>query len=291
VTQYKLIAVDVDGTLLTSKGTISPRTREALLTATQKGIEVAVATGRRRSTARPILDQLDVPHFLVASQGAAVWRNGEILFHSHLPAESARAALDLIRRHGLATVILGNALREDVIWIDGDWHDNERIASYINRNRHVVREFDPEALEFDPIQFIVMDAQEKLEALDEELTGHTAPPPSEDAPAQSGPDTRRALWRVIFSRNQFTAGPAIEIVGPQTSKAAALGVLCERLRITHHQVIAFGDNINDVEMLDFAGTGVAMGNATADARAAASRIAPSNDEDGIAVVLEELGVV
>ena len=113
-------------------------------------------------------------------------RNGEILFHSHLPAENARIALDVIRRHGLATVILGNALREDVIWIDGAWHDNERIASYVNRNRHAVREFAPEALEFDPIQFIVMDTQEKLEALDEALTGHAAPLPSEDPPAQTG---------------------------------------------------------------------------------------------------------
>src|SRR4051812_40861113 len=67
VTRYGLIAVDVDGTLLTSKGVISPRTRDALHAAVAGGVHLAVATGRRRSTAQPILEQLGVKHFLVAS--------------------------------------------------------------------------------------------------------------------------------------------------------------------------------------------------------------------------------
>jgi HAD superfamily hydrolase (TIGR01484 family) len=291
VTQYKLIAVDVDGTLLTSKGTIAERTRRALRAATERGIHIAVATGRRRRTAEPILEQLGVPHFLVASQGAAVWQNGQILFHSHLPAQNARMALDIVRQHGLTTIILGNALHEDQIWVDGDVRTNERIAAYLSRNKQVVRDFSPEALEHDPIEFILMDSVERLESVDRALTGHVPPPPSEDPPAQAGLDGPGALWRVIFSRNQFTAGAAIEIVGPDTSKAAALAFLCARLGITPQQVIAFGDNVNDVEMLEFAGMGVAMGNATADARAVATRIAPSNDDDGIAVVLEEMRVV
>jgi HAD superfamily hydrolase (TIGR01484 family) len=232
-----------------------------------------------------------VPHFLVASQGAAIWQNGQILFHSHLPAQNARLALDIIRQHSLTTIILGNALREDLIWVDGDVRANERIAAYLSRNQQVVRDFAPEALAHDPIEFILMDTVERLEAVDRALTGHAPPPPSEDPPAQVGPEGTGALWRVIFSRNQFTAGAAIEVVGPDTSKAAALEFLCARLGITPQQVIAFGDTGNDEEMLEFAGMGVAMGNATADARAVATRIAPSNDDDGIAVVLEELRIV
>jgi hypothetical protein len=291
VTQYKLIAVDVDGTLLTSKGTITDRTRRALSAATERGVHLAVATGRRRRSALPILEQLAVPHFLVASQGAAVWRDGMLLFHSHLPAQNARIALDVIREHGLATAILGNALREDVIWVDGHWRSDTRMAAYLRRHMDHVHDFAPEALDHDPVELIVIDAEERLEALDRALTGHRPPPPSEDPPAEEGPSDRGPLWRVIFSRNQFTAGAALEIVGPQTSKAEAIDELCTRLGIGREQVIAFGDNVNDVEMLEFAGTGVAMGNATADARAVASRIAPSNDDDGIATTLEELGIV
>jgi hydroxymethylpyrimidine pyrophosphatase-like HAD family hydrolase len=290
VPQYKLVAVDIDGTLLTSKGTISPRTRQALQGLSAHGVHLAIATGRRRRTAQPIVAQLEAPHFLIASQGATVYEDGAILFHSHLPAPAARAALDIIRRHCLPAAILGNALREEIIWVDGDWRANERLAGYLQRNIQFVRELTPDALEHDPIELIVMDTVDRLRRLDEALTGHRAPPPAEDAPAEQGPDERRPLWRVIFSRFQLAAGAAIEIVGPTTSKANALAFLCGRLGITPQEVLAFGDNVNDLEMLAFAGLGVAMGNATEDARAVADRIAPSNDEDGIAVVLQELGL-
>jgi HAD superfamily hydrolase (TIGR01484 family) len=289
MSDYKLIAVDVDGTLLTSKGTISDRTRDALRRAVAGGAILAVATGRRRRTAEPIVAQLDLPHYLASSQGAAIWQDGELLGHSHLPAPNARVALGLARALGMAAVILGNALREDVIFVDGDWEANAPLASYLTRNRQFLRPFDEEALAHDPIELIYMDAMERLERLDEVLTGHRAAP-EEDASAEEGPSPARPLWRVIFSRNQFTAGGAIEVVGPDTSKAAALALLCERLGITPAQVVAFGDNVNDVEMLAFAGLGVAMGNSTADAFAVADRVAPSNDEDGIAVTLEVLGL-
>lgn len=292
---FRLIAVDVDGTLLTSKGGISPRTRSALLAAVEKGVHVAVATGRRRRSAKPILERLDVPYFLVASQGAAVWRDDHVLFHSHLPAQNARAALGVIREHGLATVILGNALREDEVWVDGDWPASPRLNAYVSRLQAAyhqeIRPVGRETFDHDVIELIVVDEIERLAALDQALTGHTPPPPSEDAPAEPGPAGRQPLWRAIFSKNQFTAGGAIEVVGPDTSKAAALAFLCQRLDISRDQVIAFGDNVNDLEMLAFAGTGVAMGNATADALAAANLVAPTNDEDGIAVTLEGLGIV
>ncbi|HEX2034598.1 MAG TPA: Cof-type HAD-IIB family hydrolase [Chloroflexota bacterium] len=287
MTDYKLIAVDVDGTLLTSRGVISPRTRAALRHAIAGGAQLVVATGRRRTSARPILEPLKLPYILVSSQGAAVWQDGALVAHSHLPAPAARIALEIIRQHGLATAILGNSLQEEVIWVDGNWHSDPRLAAYLKRNQHVVRPFHPAAFDHDPIEFIVMGSMERLERLDEALTGHHVAP-AVDPPAEAGPTEEHPLWRVIFSRNQFTAGGAIEVVGPTTSKAAALAVLCERLGLTPSQVVAFGDNVNDVEMLEFAGLGVAMGNATDDARAVADRIAPSNDEDGIAVVLEEL---
>ncbi len=288
---YKLIAVDVDGTLLTSKGVISERTRGALRRAVERGVVLAVATGRRRRTAEPILAGLDLPHFLVSSQGAALWQDGDLLAHSHLPAPNAGAALEVIRALGMTTLILGNAAQEDVIYVDGEWETNERLSAYVTRNRQHVRPFDDQTLSQDPVELILMDTMERLERLDEALTGHRAPPPSEDPPAQEGPTESRPLWRVIFSKNQFTSGGAIEVVGPETSKAAALDTLGRRLGIVPSRMVAFGDNVNDLEMLAYAGLGVAMGNSTADAIAAADRVAPSNDEDGIAVTLEALGLV
>jgi hydroxymethylpyrimidine pyrophosphatase-like HAD family hydrolase len=291
VPDYKLIAVDVDGTLLNSAQEITERTKAALRRAVERGATLAVATGRRRHTAQPIAERLDLPFYLVSSQGAALWQDGRLLAHSHLPAANARVALDVIQDLGMAAAILGNALeQEEVIWAAGDVEANPRMAAYLDRNRRFVLPLGPETFDHDPIEFIVVDDMERLQRLDEALTGHQAPVPSEDAPAQEGPSPTRPLWRVIFSRNQFTAGGAVEVVGPDTSKASALAVLCERLGITRDQLIAFGDNVNDLEMLAFAGLGVAMGNSTPDARAVADRVAPTNDEDGIAVTLEELGL-
>jgi 5-amino-6-(5-phospho-D-ribitylamino)uracil phosphatase len=292
---FKLIAVDVDGTLLRSDGNISDRTRQSLREAVDRGASLVVATGRRRRTALPIVERLALPHLLASSQGAVVWQQEDVLSHSHLPRASARIALDVIRESGMACVIFGNALREEVLWVAGDWRANERLAKYLQTgtsgsNSRLMREFSDEAFDHDPIQFIVFDTIERLEALNEALTGHAPPPPSPEPPAQPGPEASHPLWRVIFSRNQFTAGGAIEIVGPNTSKASALAFLCNHLGVTREQVVAFGDNINDVEMLEFAGLGIAMANGTDEAFHAADRIGPSNDEDGIAQVLEELGL-
>jgi hydroxymethylpyrimidine pyrophosphatase-like HAD family hydrolase len=292
---YRLIAVDVDGTLLRSDGTISERTRNALRTATDRGVAVAVATGRRRTTALPIMRMLDVPHFLVASQGAVTWLDDEIISHAHLPLESALKAVAITDELGMCAMVFGNALHPETLWISGDWRSNARVAAYVERAPEkggfpTVRELTPNVLEHDPIQLIVFDTMERLEALNERLTGHAPPPPSLDPPPQDGPEGPRHLWRIIFSKNQFTAGGAIEIVGPDTSKAHALQVLCDRLGCTRADVVAFGDNVNDLEMLAFAGLGVCMGNGTNEAKALADRIGPTNDEDGIAAVLEELGI-
>jgi hydroxymethylpyrimidine pyrophosphatase-like HAD family hydrolase len=188
----------------------------------------------------------------------------------------------------MSAVMFANAHQTETIWITGAWQTNQRLEIYTKRHGDLIRELvdlDGEALRHDPIEIVVFDEMARLEALNERLTGHAPPRASVDPPAQDAP-----LFRVIFSKNQFTAGGAIEVVGPVTSKAAALDALCARLAISKEDVIAFGDNVNDVEMLRDAGLGVCMANGTEDARAAADRIAPSNDEDGIAAVLEELGL-
>jgi HAD superfamily hydrolase (TIGR01484 family) len=320
---YRLIAVDVDGTLLRSDGTISQRTRQALAAALAKGAHLAVATGRRRRTALQVLHQLEnLRYYLLSSQGAVTWEGDQIIDHAHLPEASARKAFEILRRREMVAVMFSNAAQPEVVWVAGDWRASERMVTYVGRGsgginapiqRDLTDETIDEALAHDPIQLIVFDDMDRLEALNEELTGHAPPPPTFDPPLQEGvavPQPRigsgrghvvaaqapKPLWRVIFSRNQFSAGGAIEIVGPDTSKAHALDALCRRIGCTPAEVVSFGDNINDHEMLAFAGLGVCMANGTEEAKALvrtrgpAGRIAPSNNEDGIAVTLEELGL-
>jgi Cof subfamily protein (haloacid dehalogenase superfamily) len=280
---FKLLALDVDGTLLRSDGTISPKTQSTLSRAVSNGLTLSIATGRRRRTAAPIISQLNLPHYLISSQGAVTWHENQIISHSHLPRAGARFALQQIHALGMSAVMFSNAEQPEYVWITGSWQTNQRLEVYTQRHPELLRELtdledltgpSAEALAHDPIQLIVFDTMDRLNALAERLL---APTPPLD-------------YRVIFSVNQFSSGGAIEVVGPNTSKAAALQTLCDRLGCTPQEVIAFGDNVNDVEMLDFAGLGVCMANGTPDARAAADRGAPSNDDDGIAVVLEELGL-
>ena len=274
---FKLIALDVDGTLLRSDGTISPRTRTALSNAVANGLHLALATGRRKRSAHPIQTLLDLPHFLVASQGAVVYDGHEIVAHAHLPRAGARRALEHIHALGMSAVMFANAHQTETIWITGAWHANQRLEVYTKRHGDLIRELtdlESDALAHDPIEIVVFDEMIRLEQL------HALLRPLE----------HDRLCRVIFSRYQFTAGGAVEVVGPDTSKAAALDALCARLDVSQADVIAFGDNVNDVEMLAAAGLGVCMANSTDDARAAADRVTLSNDEDGIAIVLEELGL-
>ena len=161
------------------------------------------------------------------------------------------------------------------MYLAGSTAATDRLRGYAERNGGHVRPYDPAALHDDPLAVYMMDDWRRLTAVNERLTGD---------PAAQG------RWRVIFSRTALATTAAIEVLHPRVSKGLALDVLCRRFGIESEHVLAFGDNVNDVEMLEFAGLGVAMDNGSPEAHAVADRITASNDEDGIAVVLEELGL-
>lgn len=275
------MALDVDGTLLTSQGTIAHRTRRAIQAAQERGVLVVLATGRPRSGALKIAADLGGDAMLMVNQGAALWRREDLLFHRPLSAVAARRAVEVARAHSCVTMVFPHATLTNAIWIDGEWATHPRVSRYVTRDLPEVREFGDgrDALAQDPVAVVVLDVLDRLSILDGALaaaangrgTGDTNPP-----------------WRVIFSHTAMASGGAIEVLHPTVSKAAPLRHLCHTLGISPAEVVAFGDNVNDVEMLQFAGMGVAMGNASLEARAAARLITGSHDEDGIAQVLEQL---
>ncbi|MBU6287936.1 MAG: HAD hydrolase family protein [Chloroflexota bacterium] len=307
----RLIVLDADGTLLTSDEQVTARTRDALAEAQARGVAIAIATGRRRSRTIGILEMLALPGtYLVASQGTAVWHDPlgdapQMIADFHLPASSARTVLDVVRAHDLALVMLGNAGLPDIVWHDGDLEAHPTMGRYVANNRHGARPLDEaEAFVHDPTQFTILAPLNRLRDLRDDLTGRAVARDSVDrhAPRPSVLGSASRPWHVIFSRGQFTAGAALEVVGPQTNKATGVRALADYLGIEMGQIAAFGDNVNDAEILGAVGLGVAMGNATPRARAGAwagithrdggastlDRIAPSNDRDGIAWVLDHL---
>jgi hydroxymethylpyrimidine pyrophosphatase-like HAD family hydrolase len=272
---YRLIAIDVDGTLLDSSGRIGARTRAAVCAAAAAGCLIVLATGRRLRTAQPVAEALGCSPVLVCSQGATLWRNGRLLYHQHLSVLASRQVIEAHRACGVPVVVFGNAATDatrDIIFVDGDWGANPRLRAYIERNAVWVRPYDEGCLTAGPVQTITLDHVERLRRLCEEL--------------ERQPQAR-ALYRVIYSVTQLAGGGAVEVLHPSVSKATALEFLCREVGISRHEVLAIGDNVNDVEMLQFAGLGVAVANASDEAKQAAQLVAPSNDEEGVALVLEE----
>ncbi|MER3404428.1 MAG: hypothetical protein C4289_04050 [Chloroflexota bacterium] len=272
---YRLIALDVDGTLLDSSGRISQRTKAAVCAAAAAGCVVVLATGRRFRTVQPIAEALGCCPVLVCSQGATIWHNGELLYHQHMTLPAALRVVEAHRACGVPVVLFGNVAAgasRDIIFVDGDWHANARLRAYIERNGQWVRPYEDGCLAAGPVQTITLDTVDRLQRLREELERHP----------QAG-----SLYRVIYSLTQLAGGGAVEVLHPHVSKATALQYLCQEFGISRRQVLAIGDNVNDVEMLGFAGLGVAVANASDEAKRVAQLIAPSHDEDGVACVLEE----
>ena len=275
--QYHLLALDIDGTLLNSERVVTPRTRAAVLAARAAGMLVVIATGRGPRSARMVVAGMGLgePLVLVATQGATVWDNGQLVLHQPLAATAARRVVEHSLAADVAALVVPALHRGDAMYLAGSTAATDRLRGYAERNGGNVRPYDPAALHDDPLAVYMMDDWRRLTAVNERLTGD---------PAAQG------RWRVIFSRTALATTAAIEVLHPRVSKGLALDVLCRRFSIERERVLAFGDNVNDVEMLEFAGLGVAMDNGSPEAHAVADRITASNDEDGIAVVLEELGL-
>ena len=275
---YRLLALDIDGTLLNSERVVTPRTRAAVLAARAAGMLVVIATGRGPRSARTVVAGLGLgdPLVLVATQGATVWDNGQLVLHQPLAAAAARRVIELSLAADVAALVVPPLHGGETMYLAGSPAAADRLRGYAEHNAGNVRPYDPAALHDDPLAVYMMDDWRRLIAVNERLTGD---------PAAQG------QWRVIFSRTALATTAAIEVLHPSVSKGRALDVLCRRFGIGPERVLAFGDNVNDVEMLEFAGLGVAMANGSPEALAVADRITASNDEDGIAVVLEELGLV
>jgi Cof subfamily protein (haloacid dehalogenase superfamily) len=262
VTLPRIVATDLDGTLLTSSGTISPRTRQALRSARAAGAEIIFVTGRAPRGVREIAAQADVSGTAICSNGAIVYdlSTDEITESIPLDAEVARKAAEVLTMElpgiGLAVETGRNVLVE---------------AAYTRRALSDVAFYLPVESVFDASQPIV-----KLLALSR---AHTA---DEMYAAVSG-----AIGDLAELTYSGIDG-VLEISAPGVTKAATLDRLCRERGFGPGDVVAFGDMPNDVAVLLYAGAGYAMANAHQMALAAAEHRTLSNDEDGVAVVLESI---
>jgi Cof subfamily protein (haloacid dehalogenase superfamily) len=259
----RLLALDVDGTLLTSAEELTARTRQALTRAEGAGWHVALVTGRPLPIALPVVHDLGLGRYVVAANGATVAdaTAGTVLYQASLPGP---VAVDAIRRARRAVPDLGLA----VTTATGFFREAgfETLAPLSRTQGDVVDDALPDPTE--AVHSVVLFAGH-LDALG--LLAEVVPvlPEGVEATPSGLPGS-------------------VELTAPGVHKGRGLVELSERLGVARDQVVAFGDGLNDREMLVWAGLGVAMGNADPATKAVADEVTTSNDEDGVALVVERL---
>jgi Cof subfamily protein (haloacid dehalogenase superfamily) len=265
----KLIGIDVDGTLLDSRGEIPADNLAALHDAAARGIQLVIATGRSYFFALPKVEELPDPLTLIVHNGAiARTRAGETLIRRMLPRETALQVLIATRAWRDCAVVLFDRPRErQMVYDRMDWqHPNRR--RFHQRNLEILEEVAAleDALTEDPIQVAYNGGVDAMRGIIGELRTHDAA-------------DQLAISLTEYPQRDFSL---VDVCSAGTTKGTTLAELAALLSIDRAEVMAIGDNYNDREMLEWAGTGVVMGNASAELRSAGFAVTGSNDEAGLA---------
>ncbi len=258
---YRLLVTDLDGTLVTSTREITPRTLAAVRGAQQRGVRVCLATGRMWSSAEPYVRRLGADPPAILYNGGLVYdfSTGTVLYRLPLGYEHARAVLEMLREF---PSVLPHLYLDDRVYAAGP---SELTEQYRRRNGLQV-DLVGDLIAFlrpDPMKILIIGAPNDL---------HTVL-------AQIG--ARALPVHAVFSEPTF-----LEILPQNSSKGIALEFLAPQLGVALAEVIAVGDNLNDLEMIRTAGLGVAMGNAPAEVKSHADYVTASNNDEGLAIVIE-----
>lgn len=257
---YRLLAVDIDGTLVNAQREITPPVRRAVRRAQERGVRVCLATGRIWPSARQFVEGLGADSPVILYNGGMVYdfASGEVWLRSPLPLRHARDVLRILRAHPAAHPHL---YVDDRVFIPAM---NETTAVYQRKDNLRAEAVGDLAdwLTVDPMKILIIGARPALEAVAREI------------------DALPYRINTVFSEINY-----LEILPPGVSKGRALRAAAERLGIPREAIIAVGDHLNDLGMIEYAGVGVAMANAPEALRARAGFVAPSNDEHGLEDVI------
>lgn len=236
---FKLVALDMDGTLLNEEKEISAANRKAVAAALEKGVHLVLSTGRFITSTREYARSLGLSSFLITSNGSEIRDpSGELLERHMISNELVEWMYETAQRH--KTHYWGRAI--DSVWHSDDFPSDIRAHDWIKFG------FD-----------------------------------TEDEP------TRDTIWKSLLATEMLelsNSSPSnIEVNAKGINKAAALETVCDKLGLSMNEVIAIGDSLNDMAMIQAAGCGIAMGNAQPPVKKAADWVTGTNEEDGVAQAL------
>jgi Cof subfamily protein (haloacid dehalogenase superfamily) len=259
----RALACDLDRTLVGEDAELHPRTRAALGAARDAGLHVIVVTGRMFRSVRPYLAQAGLTDPVVCYQGAVVAdpAGGEFLRHVPIAREVALEAIAAVVGAGYHL----NCYVDDLLYVARETPEARAYADFQHLEIHVVGDLST-WLSTDPTKLVAVGDPEALDRLEDELEP-------------------RFAGRLFISKS---LPYFLEFANPDVSKGSGLAFVADRLGFDAAQTIAFGDGENDVELLDWAGYGVAVANAHEDVLARADLVCPPVSEEGVAQVVEAL---
>lgn len=280
----KLLGLDLDGTLLDSKGRISEANRRAIKLAEEEGIRVTICTGRRFRDAQPVALELELNFPIVSHNGALIKDAAtlETFDASILRPQTVREVIYIARDFGVDALISADPRGKGVLFYESISEENLPLKKYIAWARQLHGDEAEEAVHYvENLESVIEDAEtihvtfsgicEKMKRLQEILVEEL--------------NSEASILTTIYPAPDFAL---IDVLPPSASKGSGLEKLARELGISREEVMAIGDNLNDLEMLEFAGVSVVMANASRELlENKRYHQTLSNDEDGVALAIEK----
>jgi hydroxymethylpyrimidine pyrophosphatase-like HAD family hydrolase len=270
----RLLAIDLDGTLLNGRSQISAVNREALRLATEKGVRLVVVTGRRYHSARAFLEQIPRPVTLIASNGAWIGSPaGDVFFRNFLPGQAAREALEAARGFRPYAAAIFDTSKRGQLLMEQNAAPEGPLSWYLRNYPDLLLQVPdlPAAISGDPVQVLFGGPPPAIEPIEPLLRSAIVA------------SKVHLTWTKYLDRNMSI----LDVMNRGCSKGSALKLWAEQCGVSPREVMAIGDNYNDLEMLELSGQPVVMANSSAELKRDGWATTLSNDEDGVAAAVEK----
>ena len=257
---YKIVFLDIDGTLVNHEKKVSEGTKQAIHQLKQNGIEVSIATGRPPYHFTSIAAEIGVDSFVSLNGAYACYQGKYIPQDSHIPNEHLEKLIKLSNDKGHPLAFSNHQKT-----VSNHKDHPEIIRSFEDLKLDYAPEYQPQFWKEEVIYQAMVYCREDEESYYQEMI----------------PELTFTRWHPL----------SMDVMSAHVSKAAGIKAMLKHLGLSHEEAVAFGDGLNDKEMLTFVGMGIAMGNAHSEIKPYANMVTKSNEEDGIVHALLELGLI
>ena len=260
---YQLIALDLDGTLIDRDLVISSRNKRAIRTAMDRGITVTLATGRMFQSTLPFAQELQIAVPIICYQGAMIGHpvTREVLWHKPVPLSLAHRVMKFTKAQQLHI----NAYFDDELYVDNLTEEAELYSQISRVTAHLIED-QSMLLNKEPTKLVIIGTEEEIDVFTKEL--------------------KTEFGSALFITKSFPK--FCEVAHPDCSKSQALAQVAKRLGIPQSETVAIGDSPNDLDMVEWAGLGIAMSNGAPEVKDAADFVTGSIGEDGVAQAIENI---